>query len=83
MRDRELNRVALVIQTFMKGRKDRCRAFRRKHHPVCSGWSLPLLQCLTSPNVLQNVFPEEEKGGGGAADLLEGLQEPTKGLMFR
>lgn len=29
MRDRELNRVALVIQTFMKGRKDRCRTFRR------------------------------------------------------
>lgn len=27
MRDRKLNRAALVIQTFMKGRKDRCRTF--------------------------------------------------------
>lgn len=35
-RDRALNRAALVIQAFMKARKDRCGTLERTHHRACT-----------------------------------------------
>lgn len=35
-RDGALNRAALVIQTFMKGCKDRCRTLERTQHRACT-----------------------------------------------